>query len=91
MRTRAVYIPRKGDEEVISERLSNYEKLHHDGLIDIYLDVIHHGINPTHYHLLCLLALRIAFLRLFETSPVGFKDNHIITIQLPPFSIQRRQ
>ena len=88
MITQAVYIRRQGDKEAISDYLAKLEKLTPDELIEQYTESSRKGLFGAHQQLLFFLAMRIAFLRLFETSPIRIKENYIVSLQMPPFSIR---
>ena len=91
MITQIAYFRRDGDVETISRILSDLEKFNHQDVLKIYSDLVYRGLIAAHGQALYLLALRIAFLRLFETSPITMEDNCILRINVGRFSIQKRQ
>lgn len=91
MITEIVYLRREGDKEIISKMVSDLERLNHDELIDVYTNLAGRGLVAAHGQALYILALRICFLRLFESSPVSFEDNCLLSIKTGSFSIKMRQ
>lgn len=91
MITEIAYFRRVGDEETISKILTDLEKFNHQDILKIYSDLVYRGLKPAHGQTLYLLALRIAFLRLFESSPITMEDNCILKINTGRFSIKMRQ
>jgi len=91
MITEILYLRRPGDKEIISKMFLDLEKLNHEELIDAYTNLAERGLVAAHGQTLYLLAMRIAFLRLFESSPVKFEDNCILSIKTSSFSIKKRQ
>lgn len=89
MLTELVYLHREGDEETISRMLSLFEKVDHKQLIEFYENTYSRGIIASHGQALNLLAMRIAFLRLFESSPILFEDNCIIKLTKPPIKLKK--
>ncbi|WP_417371465.1 hypothetical protein [Gelidibacter japonicus] len=91
MITKIAYIRRDGDKEIISKILSDLEKFNHQELLKVYGDLVYRGLVGAHGQALYLLAMRIAFLRLFESSPITMEDNCILKINTGRFSIKMRQ
>lgn len=91
MITKIAYIRRDGDKVIISKILSDLEKFNHQELLKVYGDLAYRGLVGAHGQALYLLAMRIAFLRLFESSPITMEDNCILKINTGRFSIKMRQ
>jgi len=91
MITEILYLRRPGDKRIISKMLSDLEQLNYEELIDAYTNLSGRGLVAAHGQALYLIAMRIAFLRLFESSPIMFEDNCIIKLNTCSFSIKKRQ
>ena len=74
------YLRRQGDSQQISEFLESFEKMSNSELIESYKSALKVGIVGVHSQGLRLLAMRKAFIKRFNKSPIEFTDNCIISI-----------
>ncbi|SRX73355.1 hypothetical protein [Aequorivita antarctica] len=74
------YSRRQGDSQEISGFLESFEKMSNSELIESYKSALKLGIVGVHAQGLRLLAMRLAFIRRFNKSPIEFTDNCIIRI-----------
>lgn len=89
MLTEVEYNYKEGDDWLITQFLQSLEKLTAEELVDRYQIICSVGLSHDHQYQLFVLSLRIAILRLFESSPITIEDNCILKIKTPPFSLKK--
>jgi len=73
-----IYIPRKGDKEILLERRDYFRSLSDNELIDSYNDSCSKGFFGSHGQALELLAKRRVFIERFNDSPIRLTDGVLI-------------
>ena len=80
MITAIAYFKREGDEEIISEMISNLEKMSEDELIAEYNRVAKRGLFAAHGQALYLFSMRRVFMIQFGASPIELIGGNLLKI-----------
>lgn len=80
MITEIVYFKREGDEALISQMMSNLEKMSEDELVNEYNNIAKRGLIAAHGQALYLFSMRRAFMMHFGASPIELTDSCVLSI-----------